>query len=839
MKTKRLAAFFVSAWLFATACCAHDAAALVQRKKPSAGNPNRVIPPMASLNAPGSHEDFVSVCIDSKGSPWVAYVQYDGTADTLHIAQLTADGLVGRGAMSKPGNVYQPCLACAGDGTIWCVWSQMDEGQWNLYARTVTDGKIGKRIVTVVDSPGNAILPDAKTDRKGRVWIAWQSFNGNNGEILAKFYDPARGQWSESIQVTKNAAGDWEPRLAFGSGDEALIVFDSYRNGNFDVFLARVSPNGGVKLVPVACSPRYEARAEAAASPDGETLWVAYEDGLTRWGKDLGSEWRRLGGGLHFDRHLYLARVDLATGESRRIADVTALTPRLLATLGQPTSPSICLPELIVDKTGDPWLFYRHGTAFWQVAVTKYDVEKDQWTAPLQIGGSSYCHDRRTSVAAGPDGSIYVACSSDGRTGKDQLDSGVTLARIDPSATRTYVDPSVFEKKQKRAAPAFTPVNDTAERPRDDRRRWQFDGEEYTLRWGDLHRHTDFSNCRTTDDGCILEQFRYAYDAAELDFLATTDHSDQGRGYTDYEWWQNQKLADMFHNPEFFVSLYGYEREQRSPYGHRNVFFIERGGPIVYINRDRFAGSRWAKKLTLPPQAGARRGEISPPQLWQLLRQSGMRSLSIAHTPGGNDWSLFEQIDGGVEPVLEIYQGSRQSYEGPGTPQPPVAKQTQPKGGGGRGAGLYQDALARGHKLGVIASSDHRSTNISFAGAYLKTFDRAGVFDAISARRTIAATDKIVIMLSCNGHLLGEEFRTTEKPKLKLYVDGTAPLLAVTVVRNERIVYEFTPKSASTYEGTFWDDDPVVGESRYYLRVEQADGNMGWTSPVWVTYAGE
>ena len=49
---------------------------------------------------------------------------------------------------------------------------------------------------------------------------------------------------------------------------------------------------------------------------------------------------------------------------------------------------------------------------------------------------------------------------------------------------------------------------------------------EYTLYWGDLHRHTGFSVCRTTDDGCIVEHSRHAYAAAGLDYLATTDHTD-------------------------------------------------------------------------------------------------------------------------------------------------------------------------------------------------------------------------------------------------------------------------------------------------------------------------
>ncbi|MFC1596546.1 hypothetical protein ACFL5Q_01180 [Planctomycetota bacterium] len=838
MRTIFFATLTVAPLVLPSPCLAGEAPEPSRKTQRSAtGLSGNVLEILASLNSPNADEDFAAVCLDREGTPWVAYVEFDGRADTLQVVRLASEGFTKVGALSRPGNIYQPCLARDGAGTIWCVWSQLEGGRWNLYARSIVGGKPSGRAVPIADSQGNAVFPDLETDPQGRVWVAWQSFDRSCSEIFTRYYDPRTEAWSAPIRVTNHPAGDWEPRLAFAAGGEALIVFDSYRNGNFDVFLARVSPAGQVDLSAITTSDRYQGRPEAAAALDGASLWVAYEDGVSRWGKDLGSEWRQLGGGLHFDRHLYLARVDLATGKTRRVADVTPLVPSLLATLGQPTSGSICLPELIVDNAGCPWLFFRHGSKYWEVAVTKYDPAEDTWTQPQRIAQTSYCQDRRTSVAKAADGSIYVVCSSDLRTGNDQGDSGIRLARLDPRRERPVVDAAALAVEQKRAAPAFEPVNATPERARDRRDRWQHEGDRFTLFWGDLHRHTDFSNCRSPDDGCIVEHFRYAYDAGGIDFLATTDHSDQGRGYTDYEWWQTQKLADMFHTPGFFLTLYGYEREQRGPYGHRNVFFKERGGPIVYINRDRFADSKWGKQLGLPPQAGARQGDLSPPQLWQLLRKSGMDAISISHTPAGNDWSLFDRVDTEVEPVMEIYQGSRQSYEGAGTPQPKVANQKPAGPSRNPGRGRYQDALSTGHRLGAIASSDHRSTNISFAGVYLKTFDRDGLFEAIRARRTVAATDKILMHVSCNGHTLGEEFSTTERPTLALFVDGTAPLETVTVIRNEAVVYSRRiTGDASTYEGTYRDEQPLPGENRYYLRVEQTDGNMGWTSPVWVNF---
>ncbi len=83
---------------------------------------------------------------------------------------------------------------------------------------------------------------------------------------------------------------------------------------------------------------------------------------------------------------------------------------------------------------------------------------------------------------------------------------------------------------------------------------------------------------------------------------------------------------------------------------------------------------------------------------------------------------------------------------------------------------------------------------------------------------------------------MGQEFETSDKPSMKVSIDGTAPIRAVTILRNEVQIRRFTPKETKDFDGAFTDEEPVDGENRYYVRVEQVDGNMGWTSPVWVHY---
>jgi hypothetical protein len=813
-----------------------------RRNRPAARLPGEVIKPLASLAGDKVQNDFPSICISPDGKITVAYIEYTRDADQVKFAELLDGKLVSRGAISESGDVYQPTAACDSSGAVWCVWSQMQSpGRWDILARAVIEGKPSGRTVTISKTPGSNIFPNAKTDARGRVWATWQAFREEGNDIYAAYLDPQKKNWSEPIRVTKHPSGDWEPRLAFGKNDEALIVFDSYRGGNYDVYLAKVTPVGKTTISPIVATKRYEARPHGAVSPDGKTLWIAYEDGPERWGKDLGSEWRSSGGGLNYGRHLNLVSVDLATGKTASAGDFAPLIPGLVPAKG-PNSSAINQPEVVVDGSGNPLVFYRYyrvsGDKNWTTALTRYDTDKKTWIKPLILGQSSYCQDRRVSAALDAKGQIIAVWPSDGRKIKQQGLSAVHLARITKDQAAAFPTADKIASKPLWTAPK--PINNTPERNRNDRHKWTFGDTDYELYWGDFHRHTDFSNCRTPDDGCIIEHFRYALDAAGLDYLATTDHSDAGKTYHEYEWHQSQKYADMFHSPAKFLSFYAYEREQTWPYGHRNVVFIKRGGPIVYISRQRYLNSRWAKALPPPPEGeqNVKRGQLPPWDVWDILRRSGMRTITIEHTSAGGmgtDWGVYKQIDSKIETLVEIYQGSRNSYEGNDLPQPKVAT-SKPINFGNRSAGTYQNALKLGHKLGVFASSDHRSTNVTFGGVYVKKFNRPGVFDAADARRTIAATDKIFMEFSCNGRMLGEIFETSDKPTMKMAVKGTAPIASVIIVRNEKNYKTFTPANTRNFQTTFTDSKPLKGENRYYLRIIQIDGNMGWTSPVWVTF---
>jgi hypothetical protein len=788
------------------------------------------------------HRDFPAMAIDANGAAWIAFIEHDGNADLLKLARKTAHRLESTATLSEPGVVHQPAIACGADGSVWSFWGQVNARNIvTLRARRFASGKLDAPLVLAA-SEGSDTFADAGTDHAGRVWVVWQSLRRGQGDIFARWLDPKSGKWSKEIAVSKPDGGNWEPRLAFDGRDGAWVVFDSSRGDEFNLYLAHVGLDGSVKERPLTSSPEYEARASIAATKDGTKLWIAAERGRRQWGRELRGHVGETG--LNGQKRILLGEFDIASGEFTEVA---------MPADGKPAPRSVLevnLPVVATDGAGNPRIAYRfYSENRWLIAVTKYDAAAKQWAQPMEVPDSSFGQDRHCTLTRSGD-RMLLCWASDKRETKAVLVAGVYLAELNSKFT-AYQSPALKITMLPEPEPYLNPA--TPDRPRDQHHVWNIGGKKHTLVFGDLHRHTDFSNCRCGQDGCVLEHFRYAYDMAELDFMGTSDHTDIVKKYDPYEWWQTQRLVDVFYTPGKFTSLYAYEREQKYPWGHRNVVFAQRGGPIVYINRKLYEASPWNALYSVAPGPE----QITPMELWDVLGKYGQPVALISHTGAsgmGTDWDRYERIDGALENTVEIFQGARVSYEGRGAPQPTVGLRVGQKYtadttskavipappaaiedfGEERNNGLYQHALARGHKLGVFASSDHVSQHTSFGGVYVESFTREGIIEAFKARRSIAATDKIFVEFSCNGQAMGSVFETGVKPELKFFINGTAPLKRVTLVRNETDHKIWEPGKGEFTDG-FTDPAPLAGENRYYLRIEQTDGSMAWSSPVWVT----
>ncbi len=789
----------------------------------------RALPRSVLLTDEWTEDDFPDIAADPNGGAWAVWVAFNGTRDDVRLCRFTeGQWKAFTYVPGASGDVWKPQVEVDAQGLVWVVWGMQVNGNWDIYARAL-EGDRWHDLVRITTDP----LPDINhflaRDKKGNLWLVWQGFRGDNSDI---FLARLSGQkWGEPVRISEDPADDWDPSVAVDSAGRAHVVWDSYANGNFDVFL-RSYDNGKLSpVVPVAATPRFEAHASVAC--DGQDrVWVAWDIGEPNWGKDQGHTIRANQPGVNLYRSRMLGIRCYINGQAKEpVADIHTCLPESERHHCQ-------LPFLFCDSEGRLWVMFRHkGSArigkapririrhFWEEYLTYY--QGDRWAPAILLPSCWGRNGEFPRASAGPDGRVWVAWQTDRREYSNPhkpVHNDVYAGFIEP------VGPFVEPKLQDPTPPEPIVVKPGHPHEAQDvaairAYRTIIGGREHRIVRGDLHRHQELSwDSGGGLDGSMFNHYRYMLDAAAMDFGATTDHN--GGGDYPYWWWYTQKLADLFHVPGRYVPLYGYERSVSYPNGHRNVFYARRGYPVI---------SFFTKSTMRPPRPGIGCGDVlenDTKLLYEYLRKFG--AICISHTSATNMGTDWRDNDPEVEPVVEIFQGCRKSYEHKGAPR---AASPDDAPGGYREAGFVWNAWAKGYRLGIIASSDHGSTHISYAMVYTDDFSRKGIIEAIRKRHTYGATDNIILEVRIGEHFMGDEFTTNQRPRLKIHIRGTAEIAKVDVIKNNTYVYTVDPQG-STVDLEYEDLKAEPGVSYYYVRVQQEDGQIAWGSPMWVHYQG-
>jgi hypothetical protein len=761
-------------------------------------------PERARMNTPVKAEDFDSL-VPTKNGDTIRLRKFDGK--TWHPAiDVTAGGL----------DVWRPTVGVDGQGTVWVAWAQQIDGDWEIFRRGYKpagpDGRQGtwSDVVRMTSAKGSDFHVVSATDSQGTVWLAWQAFRSANYEILATTI----AEGATVRVVSSSPANDWGPAIAAGGNGSVYVAWDTYDKGNYDVLLRDIGR--GSEPIVVAASPRFEARPSVVCDKSGR-VWIAYEEGDEQWGKDFAhvGDVRNVGQEKNPGFALYVNR----TVKVKCLADGRLMTP---AGGAEPKFARIAdrnksVPRLALDGEGGLWLFLRHhplpGKAgeVWVGSASHFDGA--HWSPLRTLTSSANLIDNRPALAA-VDGGLIAVYSGDHRQNtQTRTEDDLYVARLVGGSHRDT--PEVVADEP---APAATLATVHPDEPADVARmrlyRAQIGGKTLRPLRGEFHRHTEVSS-HNDQDGLLEDAWRYALDAASHDWMGNGDH-DNGFGF-EYMWWFIQKMTDLHHNPPTFVAAQTYERSVVYPDGHRNVMMPKRG--VRPLPRGNMVGTDTE-------------GTPDTKVLYAYLKHFG--GICASHTSAtdmGTDW---RDNDPEVEPVVEIYQGHRHNYEHFGAPRS-ATEATQI--GGYRPKGFVWNAFEKGYKLGFQSSSDHVSTHWSYAVVFAEDTSRPAIIDAFKKRHCYAATDNILLDVRSGANFMGDTFTTRERPSLEILAAGTGPIARLHVIRNNKYIFSTEPR-ARDVKLVYKDDSAVPGNSYYYyVRVEQADGNLAWGSPMWVSYA--
>lgn len=827
-----------SSWMMALAAAAGLAATVLwSRSQGGAAQQEQTAPGAAAgmISPDEGDSDYAAACGSPDGSAWAVWQTYAKGGDRIQAARYGEGRWTLVNGPDVSGDFYKPACAVDGKGVLRVVWARQEKGDWDLWGSSYADGSWSpaRRLFA---RPGTDFPPVLAAAPDGSLVMAWQAWRRESFDIL--FSRHTGGAWSEPQVVTESPANDWAPSITVTPSGIVAVSWDSYRNGDYDVFLRRCVGNEWGPEIPVAAGNRFEGYPSVAADSSGN-IWIAYEERGERWGKDAGQAVSAAFDEL--DTLLGFCRVRVRCFRENRILEPPQPPP-------MPSKPydwgGDHSPHIVAGTGGRIWLVYRRPAidqpgwgekahdggkatrragdrtmiplALWWNNYATW-LGRDGWSRAASFRDTGSRVDSDVAAVPLPSGGLLGVWHSDSRRiQKSGMPFGMpTSNRIFAGEIAAPGEPAETPVLAAAAVAAPLPEHEIArERAAVARARsytFASNGKSYRLFRGDLHRHTDIS-WDGASDASITDLFRYALDAASLDFVAPTDHNSPPGPDIEYVLWRTQKIVDLFNAPPRFIALFGYERGLPAPWGHRNIIEAKRGFP------------------TFPrTTTGAKRG-IAPDdtrQLFEYVRNTG--GITIPHEIGevGTAWT---DRDPAVEPVAEIYQGCRTSYEYEGAPRSDARLKPRfnyyP-------AGFLWEAWKKGFRLGVIASSDHQSTHVSFANVYAPEASRTALVEAIRQRHTFGSTDNIVLDFQSAGHLQGDEFEASKAPAFTIRVRGTAPIRELVIVRNFQFV--FTTGSESASISLDWQDQqPAPGLNVYYVRVLQGDGELAWSSPVWV-----
>lgn len=357
--------------------------------------------------------------------------------------------------------------------------------------------------------------------------------------------------------------------------------------------------------------------------------------------------------------------------------------------------------------------------------------------------------------------------------------------------------------------------------------------------WGDPHGHTGIQWGR----GSGRSYYEYAKEVAALDFCALTD-PDAGRYtnnnatalqsvscyMTDKQWKEIQEVNKQFYEAGKFVPLLGYEYHNDAPNpefgGDRNVYYESYDEPI---------------------RRCVDQGSYCPEQLWNQLKEQRVRAITVPHHTAKQvmlgSWEIHDEE---LQRLVEIYSSWGNS-ECEGCERPII------------GGSVYDQhsvhyALQKGYRLGFIAGSDsHAGTPgychwvfssdfESYRGGLTcimtEQLDKKSVFDALWNRQTYATTgERILLHFDINGTPMGQEMSLEENRErvLTVKVIGTDDIQCVEILSMGHTIYS-KKGNGKDLEFTFVDtSDPKDGWLYYYVRVQQKNKAMAWSSPIWMS----
>lgn len=737
-------------------------------------------------------------------------------------------------ALTDPGFLFSPVFA--GD---WLCWVEQRGTQWEIRTACWRDEAPTPR---TIHAPAHArpLHLVSATGSNGS-WLAWEERTGRRTVVQAALMG-RDGGFTRAPQIVSPAeTNGYDPALAVATDGAAWCACSAYADDNYRVFVSSLAADGSSAKAPQRVSHHHHACVWPSLAPSRHGgVWFSY---TCYTGPHDGHEDtshvrhpRYLSQRRFFQYHgrVYVGRL---TGEQQEVA-VGAPSPKAkpwhlntgLVFGGEGAGHS----QVIEDAEGGLHLLFRqhavpanlltcehpapelkrhprfkparHDRMHPNLAVTS--LREGAWTPPEVIVprahfdlGLSFNFDGRSCSLAFAEDARRTGWSGEGEWFDDigEVGLGVLRLAITPTAAPALAPLATPAFPSGRLTNPHTIATELAQ--------WR----DRTLALGQTHCHSNLSVCHRELDRDPHFNYRFMQDVQHCRFGALTDH--------EYNLWHTEmlllrKLAEYYYFPGEFVALPAYEwtgsdprdcGHDGGPFGHFNVLGFEPLAPGDFYN----------------PNDPADPGN-TPAKFWQ--RMGGRKLVTPPHhVVDFNHFYHWEFWDDAFQPVVEIFQDDRGSGEQAGAPGVTNGtKQTNPV--------WALDALRSGKRFGFIAAGDH--AGIALAGVWTRELTREALHAAMHERLCYATTGAhVAVILTANDQPMGAA-QTGPRTHFELRIGSTETPARIEVLRNGSVVRQLeNPTPTGVWR---WQEPAAQTGDFWYARIHWPDGELAWTSPVWL-----
>ncbi len=349
--------------------------------------------------------------------------------------------------------------------------------------------------------------------------------------------------------------------------------------------------------------------------------------------------------------------------------------------------------------------------------------------------------------------------------------------------------------------------------PRDSERRYIIAGQR--VLFGDLHQHTMLSD----GTGTLEETYHRARYRYRDDIVSVADHeSFLGKRTTPGEWAETCRAADELYQPGLFVVLHAFEwtgKMYPGP-GHKVVYLPAHGGPVLSREDD---------------------DTMTPKGLLSECRRLG--ALAFPHHVGWTGANMADH-DSKVQTCFEIVS-CHGAYERPELGMIGTRGDDKP-------GQFVAEALDSGLRFGIVGGSDGHGLNwhhgvcrvqdshrTGLTGIFSREVSREGVLEALRRRRCYATSGaKIGMWFEIDGRPMGEELVSGGPVPFRVVVAGTDSIEKLSLVSNKGREIELDASGLEADVRGSLQAPPAGGWCYYYVRILQRNGEIAWSSPIWL-----